>query len=723
MSHATIHATFDVVREVLAIPNPPLVNGLDTAEARASGVSQLLAEIPFAELENRQGIGEQRARVESGGRMTPRVASSFALVLGGFALLGWQLDLPLLRSILPGPAAMSPRTAVTFMLVASALWLQTGSLDGHRRMRWLARAAASLVLLVGLVTLVGLGVNVIAPDTGLCFVLLSAALLLLDWESRPRLWPAQFIVLISAAISLTSLLGYAYGAEAQYGLARYIPMSLPTAATFLVLSVGTLWARPGRGLIAAVTADDPGGVFARRLLPIAVLVPAFVGWLRLVAEHRGLLSMEIGLAIMVVVSILLFTALIVTTCRSLNHADLIRKAGERRLATQYATTTILTRAPTLSEALPQILEAISESLDWSLAIHWSVDAEHHVLRCAETWMAPPRTGQALANQSRRMTFARGVGLPGRIWSSEQSAWIVDVARDSNFPRASSAAMDGLHGAFGFPVVGPSGFLGVMEFFSPEVREPDDALLQMFDAVGRQIGQFIERTIAQAELERARRAAEAGRLLQAQENESRRIARELHDDLGQGLALLTVKMDLLRQRPPEETGELEVRMQELLAQIRHLSSSVHDLSHQLHPSKLDQLGLVAAIGGLCRELTHNHGLKIEFTHDQMPAISPDTAVCLYRIAQEGLRNAIKHSGAQQAEVVLSRTADAISLWIVDHGRGFDPRQVQGKSGLGLVSMRERVRYLGGEIAIDSQLSGGTRLHVRVPLKDTEQPPAE
>ena len=413
----------------------------------------------------------------------PRIASSFALVLGGFALLRWQLDLPLLRSILPGPAAMSPLTGVAFMLVASALWLETGSLDSHRRMRWLARAAAGLALLVGLVTVAGLSPNVIAPDTGLCFVLLSAALLLLDWESRPRLWPAQFILLISAAISVTSLLGYAYGAEARYGVARYIPMALPTAATFLGLSVGTLWARPGRGLIAAVTADDPGGILARRLLPAAIVAPAFVGWLRLVAEHRGLLSMEIGLAIMVVVSVFLFTALIVTTCRSLNHADLIRKASERRLAIQYATTAILTRAPTLSEALPQILEAISKSLDWSLAIHWSVDAEHHVLRCAETWMAPSRTGQALADHSRRMTFARGVGLPGRIWSSEQSAWIVDVARDSNFPRAPSAAIDGLHGAFGFPVVGPSGFLGVMEFFSPETREPDDALLQTFDAVG------------------------------------------------------------------------------------------------------------------------------------------------------------------------------------------------------------------------------------------------
>src|SRR5262249_50577218 len=209
----------------------------------------------------------------------------------------------------------------------------------------------------------------------------------------------------------------------------------------------------------------------------------------------------------------------------------------------------------------------------------------------------------------------------------------------------------------------------------------------------------------------------GRLLQARETEARRIARELHDDLGQGLALLTVKMDLLRQKPPDAADQIGARMQELLAQVRHLSSSVHNLSHQLHPSKLEQLGVVAAIGDLCRELAHNHGLKIEFRHDQMPAaIPPDAAVCFYRIAQEALRNAIKHSGAQQAEVALTGTADAIYLRIIDHGHGFDPGQVEGKSGLGLVSMRERVRPLGGEIAIDSQPSRGTQLHVRVPLRD-------
>src|SRR5215510_3535408 len=171
-----------------------------------------------------------------------RAASCFALVLSGFFLLGWQFDLSLPRSLLPEQAAMSPLTAVTFMLFASALWLETESLRGRRQIRWLARAAASPVLLIGLVTVLGydLGEGLRRDQAGLCFVLLSAGLLLFEGESRGRLWPAQLILLITAAISLTSLLGYAYGAEPAYGLARYIPASAPIAATFFVLSLGSL---------------------------------------------------------------------------------------------------------------------------------------------------------------------------------------------------------------------------------------------------------------------------------------------------------------------------------------------------------------------------------------------------------------------------------------------------------------------------------------------------
>ena len=381
-----------------------------------------------------------------------RATSIFALVLGWLVLLGWQLDLPILRSTLPGRVAMNPMTALTFMLAAGSLWLQVEPFADRRKLWWAGRAAASLVLLVGLITLVGyvvgqnLGLdqllfqgrlegNRIAPNTGLSFLLLGAALLLLDWEIRPGLWPGQFILLIPATIALTSLLGYVYGVGALYGLASYIPMALPTAVTFLVLSLGVLLARPARGLTAVVSADGPGGVLARRLLPAAILVPAFLGWLGLVSERRGLLPTELGLAMMVVLTMLLFAALIWATSRSLNRADLARQAGERRVATQYATTYVLAHAGTLSEALPQILEAIGESLDWSLAVLWNVDAEQKVLRCAETWMAPARRGQALADQSRGMTFPSGVGLPGRIWSSERPAWIVDVQRDPNFPRA------------------------------------------------------------------------------------------------------------------------------------------------------------------------------------------------------------------------------------------------------------------------------------------------
>jgi signal transduction histidine kinase len=214
-------------------------------------------------------------------------------------------------------------------------------------------------------------------------------------------------------------------------------------------------------------------------------------------------------------------------------------------------------------------------------------------------------------------------------------------------------------------------------------------------------------LSQVELRRL-----TGRLLHAQEGESRRIARELHDDLGQRLALLTVDMDLLRQRLPEAAG-----MPDVLRQLRQLSSSVHELSHHLHPAKLEQLGLAAAIKGLCRELTHHNGLRIEFTEDEIPwAISPEVGLCLYRIAQEALANAVKHSGAKLVQVELSGTADMMSLRIADDGAGFDPELIQDQEGLGLVSMRERVVHLGGQLTIDARPSRGTRLHALVPRRE-------
>jgi PAS domain S-box-containing protein len=211
----------------------------------------------------------------------------------------------------------------------------------------------------------------------------------------------------------------------------------------------------------------------------------------------------------------------------------------------------------------------------------------------------------------------------------------------------------------------------------------------------------------------------GKLLQAQETERRRIARELHDDLSQRLALVCVQLDLIGQRPPESSAQLAAQMQDLSEQVKQLSSAMHDLSRQLHPTKLEQLGLVAAVNGLCKEMSQSHSLLIEFVHHCGPeAIPADTALCLYRIVQEALRNVVKHSGARGVDVQLRGDSAAIRLRIADDGVGFDPKLLEGKGGLGLVSMRERLRLVGGEIAIDSCPSSGTRVEVRVPLPAAE-----
>ncbi|MGH7820359.1 MAG: GAF domain-containing protein, partial [Candidatus Binatia bacterium] len=166
------------------------------------------------------------------------------------------------------------------------------------------------------------------------------------------------------------------------------------------------------------------------------------------------------------------------------------KQAERRVATQHAATRVLSEAPTLLEAAPAILEVICECLDWQVGALWTPTRAGTTLRCIEMWTSVPVPG--FKAESVRREFAAGVGLPGRVWTSGAPAWIRDVVEDTNFPRAPFAAREGLHGAVGFPIRLSGETLGVMEFFSPEIRSPDPDMLRMMAAIGNQIGQFIER---------------------------------------------------------------------------------------------------------------------------------------------------------------------------------------------------------------------------------------
>ena len=208
---------------------------------------------------------------------------------------------------------------------------------------------------------------------------------------------------------------------------------------------------------------------------------------------------------------------------------------------------------------------------------------------------------------------------------------------------------------------------------------------------------------------------SGRLIHAQEVERARLARDLHDDLNQSLALLAVELDLLGQKPPASSSEVTDRMRGFSAQVKSLSSEVHRLSHELHPAKLEQLGLVAAVRGFCRDLAAAYHIKIEFEPRDVPrALPDDVALCLYRVVQEALQNVVKHSGAEGARVELTADQNELSLVVSDHGCGFDAADKTDGSSLGLVSMRERVRLLNGQLSVQSAAGEGTRIKVRIGL---------
>jgi PAS domain S-box-containing protein len=174
---------------------------------------------------------------------------------------------------------------------------------------------------------------------------------------------------------------------------------------------------------------------------------------------------------------------------------------ELRLTAEYVAARVLVDASSFDEAAPKILEAICSALGWEHGALWMLDREVDALRCTEIWTSPSAHFPEFDAMSRRTAFKRGVGLPGRVLESGEPAWIPDVARDTNFPRAAVGAREGLHGAFGFPVLLRGEVIGVMEFFSREIREPDAEFLSMLTTVGNQIGMFIDRRRAQDELDR------------------------------------------------------------------------------------------------------------------------------------------------------------------------------------------------------------------------------
>jgi signal transduction histidine kinase len=207
----------------------------------------------------------------------------------------------------------------------------------------------------------------------------------------------------------------------------------------------------------------------------------------------------------------------------------------------------------------------------------------------------------------------------------------------------------------------------------------------------------------------------GRLIFEQEKERSRIARDLHDDICQRLALLSMEIDHATRLSSDSPETAQEKLQEIRKHCSEITGDVQSLSHQLHSSKLESLGIEAAIRGFCREFSKLHEVNVEFTCRNVPKHVPkEVSVCLFRVAQEALQNAVKYSEVSDLTVELLTLEDEIHLAVTDEGVGFDVETVKRNQGLGLMSMQERVLLVHGALSVDSRPGKGTQILAVVPL---------
>jgi PAS domain S-box-containing protein len=421
-----------------------------------------------------------------------------------------------------------------------------------------------------------------------------------------------------------------------------------------------------------------------------------------------------------------------------NTAITDRKRAEHRTAVNLAVARILSESPDLNDAAPRILQAICQTLGWEVGAFWMPVPNGSVLRCLKIWESRVGKFPNFKAVCRELKLARGVGLPGRVWRNLKPAWVSDITKDTNFPRASVADGEGLHGTFAFPISFGKHFIAVMEFFTPEIREPDEDLLKTFSSIGSQMAQFVQRKRAEAALQKSKKLLEElvrrrtkalrasnaelkneierrkgleGEILSVSDREQQRLGQELHDGLCQHLTAVafmsrSIAMRLKNHRVIE-VGDIE----KIAQLVNDAATDTRNFSRALHRLDVDAAGFVNAL----QDLVDREIWRIPCRLEVKPSFHIDddaAAVHLYRIAREAVINANKHAQAREIIVKLERSRREMVLHVIDDGVGLsDERKL--KQGLGLHIMNYRAQLMGGRLKIESPNGGGTRVSCYLP----------
>jgi PAS domain S-box-containing protein len=426
-----------------------------------------------------------------------------------------------------------------------------------------------------------------------------------------------------------------------------------------------------------------------------------------------------------------------------------RKRTESRLALQYAITKILSESSDFVESMRQILQTICASLDWGVGALWRVDHRAEAMRCFEICHADSMETPEFDRMTKTLSFKKGVGLPGRIWELGKPVWIDNVVADDNSPRAAVASREGLRCAFGFPALVGGEVLGVIEFFSPEIREPDEELLKLVAGIGGQIGQFTERKRSEEErtdlLKRERTArAEAEKANRLKDEFLATLSHELRTPLnaviGWSRMLGSGRLDREGSRHALEVIERNAWAQKQIIEDILDVSRVITGKLQLNLGPVDLVAVIDAALDAVRPAMEAKELQIETLIDSSLKMITGDADRLQQVIWNLLSNAAKFTANRgRVEISVAKSATHVLIQVKDSGPGIDPtflphvferfRQADGSTtrthgglGLGLAIVRHLVELHGGTIAVEnSEIGTGAIFSIRLPRPSGELQP--
>jgi signal transduction histidine kinase len=371
----------------------------------------------------------------------------------------------------------------------------------------------------------------------------------------------------------------------------------------------------------------------------------------------------------------------------------------------------------IDETLHFCIRHVCEFAGWPLG-HLYLTAENPAkgLFPTKVWhVEKPGQFDIFQKITRETPLEEGVGLPGRVLISGEPAWIIDVTKDSNFPRAKLAENIGVKAGFAFPIFIGEKVMGVMEFFSPKAVEPDPEMLDIMAQIGTQLGRVLERKLAQDESERSQDQLRSLylRLEQVREEERTRTAREVHDHLGQLLTTIKLELSLLRNKVALFNPIIPKAAEQILQMSDEAIQAVKKISMDLRPPILDDLGIVEAIKWQAIEFKDRTGIQCKFV-DHLDDFEPDLerSTTVFRIFQETLTNIVRHAEATQVYVTLSHSSEIITLQVRDNGCGISSEQVASLRSLGLLGMRERAMVWGGNVQILGVPNSGTTVTINI-----------